>query len=318
MTIPVPSEPEPAQARWFRDLGRKVNEDYMRLHQAALKDPQRAGHGGESTWADVLRDWLPSAYEVVTRKYIVPEIGDEKFETDIIVINPSYPKPLRGDEEILAGGVAAAFSVKLTLDSAGIRDGIKRAVALRRALQPRIGTPRHEMVAPFPVGILAHSHDWKLPGSTPAKNISDWLWQLDHEFVLHPRESLDYLCVSDLAMWSVMRVPYMPAWAVSLNPSATERQQHEGAAYTSISQTDPNQTFNAIASLITHLLVRLSYLDSTIRPLADNLELTGTLGIGGGPTRVWSLDGVFSETVRNQWPYRGFQDKGSDWCSVIY
>lgn len=141
MAIPGPSEPEPAQARWFRSLGREVNEEYMRLHQEALKDPQQAGHGGESTWAGVLRQWLPSAYEVVTRKYIIPEIGDEKFETDIIIINPSYPRPLRGHEEILAGGVAAAFSVKLTLDSAGIRDGIKRAVALRRTLRPRLGTP---------------------------------------------------------------------------------------------------------------------------------------------------------------------------------
>lgn len=115
-----------------------------------------------------------------------------------------------------------------------------------------------------------------------------------------------------------MRVPYMPASAVRLNPSATERQKNEGAAYTAISQTDSNQTFNAISSLITHLLVRLSYFDSTMRPLADNLVLTGTLGSGSGPTRVWSLDSVFSETVRNQLPYRGLQQKDSDWGSAIF
>src|SRR5262249_12466289 len=149
-------------------------------------DPQRAGHGGEGTWVGVLKHWLPPAYEVVTRKYIVPEIGAEKFETDIIVLRPSYPVPLRAQEEILTGGVAAAFSVKLTLDAAGIRDGVRRAVALRRTMRRGYGTPRSEMVAPFPVGILAHSHSWKAPGSTPEKNITDHLWSLDQEMVRHP------------------------------------------------------------------------------------------------------------------------------------
>src|SRR5271166_3890356 len=179
MTETAVPEPEPSQARWFRSLGQDISDEYVRLHQAALQDPQRAGHGGEGTWVDVLKRWLPPAYDVVTRKYIVPETGVKKFETDIVVLGPSYPIPLHTHEEILAGGVAAAFSVKLTLDSAGIRDGVERAVALRRTLKSRFGTPRYEMAAPFPVGILAHSHSWKAPGSMPAKNIADQLWSLD-------------------------------------------------------------------------------------------------------------------------------------------
>jgi hypothetical protein len=59
-------------------------------------------------------------------------IGDNEFETDIVILNPSYPTRLRAHEEILAGGVAAAFSVKLTLDAAGIRDGVKRLFELSR------------------------------------------------------------------------------------------------------------------------------------------------------------------------------------------
>jgi hypothetical protein len=167
-SIPEASSPEPAQAKWFRKLGREIKEEYDRLHQAALQDPQRAGHGGEGTWVSVLKEWLPPAYQVVTRKYIVPEVGTDMFEMDIVVLHSSYPEPLRTREEILAGGVAAAFSVKLTLDASGIRDRVERAVALRRALKPRYGTPREEITAPFPVGLLAHSHEWKAPNSTPA------------------------------------------------------------------------------------------------------------------------------------------------------
>jgi hypothetical protein len=46
----VENEAEPAHAAWFRSVEREIKEDYDRLHQAALKDPQRAGHGGEGTW----------------------------------------------------------------------------------------------------------------------------------------------------------------------------------------------------------------------------------------------------------------------------
>src|SRR5580658_6062655 len=120
---------EPAYVAWFRSVEREIKEDYERLHQEALSDPQRAGHGGEGTWARILEQWLPPAYKVVTRKYIVPEVGSDSFETDIVVLHPSYPVPLHSREEILAGGVAAAFSVKLTLDAGGIRDGVERAVA---------------------------------------------------------------------------------------------------------------------------------------------------------------------------------------------
>lgn len=126
MVVPEASEPEPAQARWFRELGQKIGEDYARLHRIAQEDVQRTGHEGEATWVNVLEHWLPPAYKVVTRKYIVPEIGNEEFETDIVVLNPSYPTRLHTDTHILAGGVAAAFSVKLTLDASGIRDGVKK------------------------------------------------------------------------------------------------------------------------------------------------------------------------------------------------
>jgi hypothetical protein len=171
-------------------------------------------------------------------------------------------------------------------------------------------------VSPFPVGILTHSHSWKAPNSTPEQNIADQLWSLDHKLVLHPRESLDYLCVSDLATWSTSRLPYMPPSAVKFNPAATHQQQNEGVAYTAFYQTDSSQIFNPVASLITHLYIRLSYFDSTLRSLADNLLVTGTLGSGKGPTRVWSLDTVFSDEVRQRLP-GGMKPQDNDWGIFI-
>jgi hypothetical protein len=317
MAVTRPHGPEPAQARWFRALGQEIDEDYVRLHQEALLDPQRAGHGGEGTWINVFRHWLPPAYDIVARKYIVPEIGDNRFETDIVILNPSYPTRLRAHEEILAGGVAAAFSVKLTLDAAGIRDGVERAVELRRALSPRFGTPRDEIAGPFPVGILAHSHAWKAPKSTPKENVLDNLQSLDQELVRHPRESLDYLCVSDLAMWSTSRTPYLPPMALA-SQSLTEQQAKEGVAVTSIMENATDGPFNPLALLIAHLFIRLSCFDNTLRPLADNLRATGTLGAGGGHGRTWALASVYSDEVRRLLPVRGLQLRDSDWASVIF
>jgi hypothetical protein len=138
---------------WFQEVAKEVQADWDRLHAAALKDPQRAGHGGEATWAQLLEKWLPSSYEVATRRYILPETEDapEPSETDIVIFSPGYPKALRNKEEVIAGGVAAAFSVRLTLDADGIRDATSRAAEIRRHIKPRYGTIRGELLGPFPV-----------------------------------------------------------------------------------------------------------------------------------------------------------------------
>ena len=85
---------------WLAAVSRDIQDDYERLHEVALRDPQRSGHGGESSWVQVLCDWLPPTYEVGTRKYSMPEQGEDvrsdagerAFETDIVVFDPSYPR----------------------------------------------------------------------------------------------------------------------------------------------------------------------------------------------------------------------------------
>jgi hypothetical protein len=96
---------------WFQEVAKEVQADWDRLHAAALKDPQRGGHGGEATWAKLLEKWLPSSYEVEARRYILPETEDapEPSETDIVVFSPGYPKAPRDKVEVIAGGVAAAL-----------------------------------------------------------------------------------------------------------------------------------------------------------------------------------------------------------------
>jgi hypothetical protein len=183
--------------RWFEEVAADVAADYNRLHSDARADPQRSGHGGESTWERLLKDWLPPAYGVATRKYILPETDDKQpFETDIVVFNAGYPERLRNREEVLVGGVAAAFSVKLTLDAAGLRDGVERAARLRRGIAQRHGTVRQELTSSLVVGLLAHSHSWSRPDSVVARHVAASLSDLDREVARQPpRMSRFALCL---------------------------------------------------------------------------------------------------------------------------
>jgi hypothetical protein len=302
--------------RWLDEFTRSIAEDYERLHAEARRDPQRSGHGGEETWARLIREWLPPTYEVATRRYIVPEEGDETFETDIVVFNPAYPQRLRDRRDVLAGGVAAAFSVKLTLNAAGIQDGARRAALLRRSTKKRYGTARAELLGPFAVGLLAHSHSWNRPGSRPLENISQAAWDLDHGEVTHPRESLDMLCVADLNTWTRTRMPYMPSSAAGLHPNATANQNANGYCVTAFLMSDRDKSPAPVAVFKAYLIERLAYADPSVAAFADGLRLTDTWGAGSGPQRLWDLAEVFDENVRARLPTLGLGAGGPDWATA--
>ena len=50
-------------------------------------------------------------------------------------------------------------------------------------------------------GLLAQSHEWKNPHSTPKDNVTEKLLESDKSYVSHPRECLDLLCVADIDAW---------------------------------------------------------------------------------------------------------------------
>lgn len=297
---------------WLSKVTRDIADDYRRLHAEAQNDVQKSGHGGEETWRAFLQEWLPPAYEVVTRKYIIPEHGEEAFEMDVLVLRPSYPKRLRDRVDILAGGVAAAFSVKLTLDADGLKDAVTKAAQLRRVLEPRAArTLRSEFVPAFPVGVLAHSHAWKRPGSMPLDNITRGCWDLDHEIAEHPRESLDYVCVADLATMSRARLPVVPGQVELRNPQRPPRHRITGCCATSFIVSGSAST--PIATFLTFLLERLAYDDPGIQPIVDGLHATRTVGFVGAPTRLWRYEDVFTEHMAQQLVTGGLDRGGVDW-----
>jgi hypothetical protein len=224
---------------------------------------------------------------------------------------------LHDREQILFGGAAAAFSVKLTIDAAGIRDGVERAVKPRREMAQRFGPARDEMLAPLSVGLLAHSHNWESSASATSERITRLLEELDYELVQHPKESLDFLCIANLGFWWTVRVPFVPPPPDPI-PSSTENQRLNGMAMTSIGQVDPTEIYTPVATLITHLLIRMSYVDTTLKPLATSLRAMGAVGSTNGPARLWDLDKVFSEVTQKQVKLEGWQPGYDMWGAVQF
>lgn len=308
---------EPSYASVMEDLQREIQADYESLRAIAGKDPQRAGHGGEQTWADLLRNWLPPAYEVDTRKYIVHEDGTPSFETDIVVFRPSCPRPMRQKAHVLAGGVAAAFSVKTTLYGYDLEHEIKRSVALRRSLRVRVGSVQGEILPPFPYGILAHSSEWqrskrKGPSASPARQISQKLDKHESSLVTHPRELLDFMCIADAAAWSTMRVTHITpamipgetAFTVATATISTDEDTGTDASEVGIQFGPKTEVrISPVGAFITALLIRLSYTDPTVAPIADSMLNNGLMGFMKGTVRWWDVEKVYSPDTIARLPH---------------
>ena len=312
-----------ATDRWFRQTSEEIQTEYGRLHDAARSDPQYAGHEAESGWKSILEKWLPPEYEVGSRKYILPDISsssehNECFETDLVIFNPTYPKPLREKAEVLSGGIVAAFFVRLTADADGIRDASRRASILKRATTVRMNTPRLHLQGPFSVGLLAHSHNWKADKSTPFENVTRNLNKFNLEYAKIPREVLDYTCIADLGIWSTsfwLRVGRdMPMTGL------TPEQIINGSVSVSTGCINAGMPEPAVARFIVQLIYRLSFIDPTLRHWA--LGLLAALPTGGTTPewRHWNILEVLPQRIVDEIKQRGFDNIGGgnhDWSSVF-
>jgi len=56
---------------FMRQMSAEMSAEYDRIQMRATEDPGTAGDQGEENWAELLRDWLPRTYEVVTKGRII-------------------------------------------------------------------------------------------------------------------------------------------------------------------------------------------------------------------------------------------------------
>ncbi|ANI93403.1 DUF6602 domain-containing protein [Dietzia timorensis] len=295
---------------WLELASSRMERDYEEAFERASKRTGRSQESGmqtEAAWASFLENWLPPQYEVVQNKHIYGEVetGEDPDETDIVVLRPSYPTSLRKESHILVSGVAAAFSVKSTLNSSGIQEAADSCARLHRTLAPREGTARKELTRPFVFGLLASSHTWKKESSSPRFNMSKQLFEADQNFASTPAASLDMACVLDLGTWnhitSVSPPTPIPTQLVE-DLSAEDRE----AAIESFSTMQVRSTFalnpanregDVLASFLTSLYSRLALEDRELKSLADSFSLMGADSGGRDRSRDWEVDQILSPAV---------------------
>jgi hypothetical protein len=287
---------------FMRAITEEMAREYYRIQKRAAEDPGTAGDQGEENWATLLREWLPSTYQVVTKGRILSHEGIASPQIDVLVLHPTYPKYLLDKKLYLAGGVAAAFECKVTLKAEHVRSAVENSVEIRRHLPKRIGSPYKELHSPVIYGLLAHSYVWKGKHSTPIENIHEHLLTADYNFVEHPREMLDVICVADLATWVSGKTSWfgpgmIPDWTPMIDIYGPRGSA--ATAYVCHSNEFPNQkaSFTPIGTMMSHLLYKLAWEEPSVRRLAQYFFAAHVPGSGQGNMRLWK-DDIYSDEIR--------------------
>lgn len=287
---------------FMRQVGVEMSAEYNRIQMRATEDPGTAGDQGEENWAQLLREWLPPGYQIVTKGRIISREGATSPQIDVIVLKDVYPKKLLSTKVYLAAGVAAAFECKTTLTASHIFEAVKNCVKIKSLYPSRTGTPYKELHSPLVYGLLAHSHSWKGKNSTPELNIEQALNKADAAHVSHPRLQLDLLCVADLAAWTSSVTTFIgpsqvPDWskmAPMYGPTGAAVSAYVGHTRTNELQVEQ---FTPTGVLISHLSQKLAWDNPSFRDLADYYRRTNIAGSGKGNMRTWPSS-IYSEEIR--------------------
>ena len=304
----------------MQQMSAHMESEYQRIQKRAVEDPGTAGDQGEENWATLLRGWLPTTYDVVTKGRIIGHDGQTSPQIDVLVLSSSYPMMLRDRKLFLAGGVLAAFECKNTLKAQHLKDAIETCKKVKGLCPPQMGTPFKELQAPIIYGIFAHSHSWKDQNSKPVENVKTTVFAHELENTKAPSELLDLVCVADLATWVRRKIILLGSNAKSVGAG----QYGDVITLLICHSESPQQgagdrNFTPIGCLIGGLFQKLAYVDSTAISMANYYIAVGVVGDGNGTMRPWS-DSVFSgatkaKILRGSMKYEGA--KFDEWGSVI-
>ncbi|MEV0326966.1 DUF6602 domain-containing protein [Micromonospora echinospora] len=294
-------------------------DEYHRISPRVHEDPGTAGDEGESNWAELLSNWLPSDLHIVTKGRILGVSGEASPQIDVIVLSGDYPKKLLAKKLYMAGGVVAAFECKTTLRRSHFPKLFSNAVAIRRIAGKITGTIYDETFGPIIYGLLAHRYQSDTSGTVTS--VDKELRRLA-ESAAHPLELPALVCVADLATWHKsihgIAVPTMRfnsreeldkflngpktasewlrsfQWAVLAfyhrwDDSLVEELDMKGG-------TEPP---NPIAVLITYLLKNMALADDRRSRMADYYSWTQEVGSLGTPVKEWAPRDVYSERLLN-------------------
>lgn len=235
---------------------REIAEEYQRISRSAREDPGTSGDEGEENWRQLLTDWLPGHYHVVTKGRIIRTDGSTTPQMDVLVLSPSYPKKFVSKKKYFAGGVVAAFECKNTLRPAFIAKAMKTAKEVKKSQSDLPTNLFDENHSPIIYGLLAHSHSWKRARAEARENVSRAIMAAQ-ESIDHPRNVLDVVCVADLGCWTVDKgINIYPKGSIANLRRTVDFFGEEGTLWTAYREFSEAQSINALVSHLTYMLAR--------------------------------------------------------------
>lgn len=302
---------------FMKQLQAELASEYSRIQTRVKEDPGIAGGQGEENWAQLMRAWLPSTYQVVTKGRIVDHDGISSPEIDLIVLHPAYPRHLLNKKHYLAGGVVAAFECKLTLQSRHLRDAFETSSIVKNLVPRRLGTPYEELQQPIVYGLLAHAHNWKGKPVDAAFKILEAID--DHQFYgpQHPSEMMDVICVANIATYTLSKNVYLGPKVSKENglELLKDAKAKDGVAtgyVCSWEENDKPYLGTALGNLVCDLITRLAREDASLRPIAD--YYTRSMGTGGISRPVLWYSDILSKPVLRRLRLSGTDDmEWSEW-----
>ncbi len=285
---------------WMRQLQVDMAMHYEQIRKRSREDPGTAGDQGEADWAKLLTEWLPPTLQVVTKGRIIGPDNIVGPQIDVLVLKDIYPKGMLNRKLYLSSGVAAAFECKTTLRTHHISEAVETAGKIKQLSQRRGGSPYNELHTPIIYGLLAHSHSWVKDKSQPEKTVTSKLLEADRQFVAHPRNCLDLLCVSNLGMWASWKTTFNPP---SLFATLAGYGEHGAATSSYMASTcrhnSASDSFTPIGSLLAYLSRRLAWEIPSLRQLADYYYQVSLTGGGTVHERIWTSS-IYSDPVRQR------------------
>jgi hypothetical protein len=281
------TQPHPLSTFLQQDLDELASE-YTRIYARTIEDPGTAGDEGEENWANLLREWLPNGYKVVTKGRIIGVTGEASQQIDVLVLKPAYPTRLLRKKLYLASGVAAAFECKMTLKSRHLTKAAVTAATVQQLAGGRDGSPYRELMGSPVCGVLAHGHAWHGAQSKPRGNIERALWAINTG-AARPVDLPDLICVANLGCWNLAVITDSHHELDEADRLVESDDALVQTMYLSWVETSGLPAPNPVAAAVTLLLGRLGWEDVNIRPLADYFRFADLTGQGQGRMRAWVL-----------------------------
>lgn len=250
--------------------------EYQRVRRRAREDPGTAGDEGEENWRQLLTNWMPGAFPIVTKGRILSHDGRLSPQVDVIVLRAGYPPALLNKKTYMAGGVLAAFECKLTLKPTHVSEAAEKARAIRSLMSRAAGTPYDEIHSSLIFGLLAHSCGLR---QRPMERV-DELMKRELASDDHPDEALDVVCIANLACWHSSRVILSRddlrldkrGWAITRKLHELDEVGSIRCSYlrpVSFSSSGSSRPAFPVYSLIEHLIHRIAWDHPEHRHLAD-------------------------------------------------